>query len=64
MKRLFCSPREWGWIWIVMGLWAIAAPKLLGYGWPPAALFLAAAVAILFGIIAWPIIRRVAQQEK
>lgn len=55
--------REWGWLWIVVGIFWPTVTWLADGARPPAALFVASIIAVVFGVIVAPAIKRIALKD-
>lgn len=58
MKLQVYPVREWGWVWIVLGIFGTLAPYGVEGRFPGFIFPVFSVVLILFGIFAWPALRR------
>jgi xanthine/uracil permease len=50
--------REWGWFWIALALFGLFASTVIDHAMPRPIVILGAFIVFLFGVLAWPAIRR------
>ena len=58
MKLGLYPLREWGWLWIILGVVWSAAPLVMEHAPPDPLFVLLSVLAIAFGVLGWPAMQR------
>ncbi len=63
MKLQIYPMREWGWMWISLGIFGTLAPYAVEREFPGFIFVVFSVALILFGILAWPALQRSQRDE-
>ncbi|MBN9555678.1 MAG: hypothetical protein J0H61_13580 [Alphaproteobacteria bacterium] len=63
MKLQIYPMREWGWVWISLGVFGTLAPYAVEREFPGFIFLVFSAALILFGIFAWPALQRMQKDQ-